>query len=126
MNPIKKGTPVEINGVVYQLVFDFEAFATAEELTGQALLSRLSQIDVARPSLNFFRAMFYASAKPFQPELTFAQAKCALTADNGLNAIKLISHVWPKVLEALAGSVPEPEPEAAKAEETENPTQGQS
>jgi hypothetical protein len=114
MNPVKKGTEIELDGTVYHLVFDFEAIAEAEEITGKSLITGLTTKLVKEPTINFVRAMFYASAKTMQPALTFDTAKKLITR-------KTIVDIWFKILEAWFNSAPEPE----DAEASANPTQGQ-
>jgi len=82
----------------YKLVFDFDAIAEAEELTGRSLITGLTRDMLNSPKINFIRGMFYACAKKHQPELTFESAKNLITLKNYIK-------VWETVLGAFADAM---------------------
>jgi hypothetical protein len=112
-NPIKKPVAIKLHGVDYTLMFDFDAVAAAEDISGRPLLTGLSPKDVTSPTISLVRAMLFASLLPTQPDTTFSEAKALVTRDN-------LVEIWIKVLEAWNNSNPDPEPAS------ENPIQGQS
>lgn len=125
MNPLKKGSEVEVNGTKYKLVFDFAAIAEAEELTGHTLLAGMKQEFLTQPPINRVRDMFFASAKALQPNLTYEKAKLEFIEhmDKAGVPVVALGDIWTKVLEAWFESSIEPETEEAPPE---NPTQDQS
>jgi hypothetical protein len=113
MNPVRKHTPLTIGGVTYKLVADFEMISQAEDITGRALITGLTQKDITSPTINLVRAMFFACARSHHPALTYDEAKTLVTR-------KTLADVWGKVLTAWVDA-------AAEEDEVEsNPIQDQS
>ena len=51
-NPTSPAVKLQIAGSSFDLVFDFEAIADAEEITGRALLTGLRRRDIECPAIN--------------------------------------------------------------------------
>jgi len=115
-NPTKPPTTIVVDYDTYYLLFDFEAIADAEDLTGRPLLTGLSKKDITTPTVSLVRSMLFACVHANHPKLTYEQVKALVTRDN-------LAEVWGKVLEAWTAGLAEPEPEAIAEE---NPTEGQS
>ena len=58
-NPTSPAVTLQIAGSSFDLVFDFEAIADAEEITGRPLLTGLRRRDIESPSINLVRAMLF-------------------------------------------------------------------
>ena len=114
-NPVKPLSKITIKQHTYALVFNFEAIATAEDITGRSLLTGLSNKDAIKPSINLVRAMFFACALAEQPDITFEAAKTLITPKN-------ITEVWVQVMQAWLNGLAEPE----EADEDADPNQAQS
>ena len=114
-NPTQSVVEYSHAGVGYELAFDFDAVATAEDITGRPLLTGLTRKDVDTPTISLVRAMFFACLLPRQPQTTFAEAKALVTRET-------LQAVWGKTLDAWVASLPEP----VEAAPGENPTGGQS
>lgn len=98
-----------LGDVEYQLVYDFEAIATAEEIVNRPLITGLRQRDIATPTVNLVRAMFFATASASHPDLTWQTAKALVTRHT-------LATIWPKVLEAWTQAQPDPEEGDKKAD----------
>jgi hypothetical protein len=109
MNPVKKTAKVVIGDKTYELVWDFNAIADAEEQLDTSLVMGLfDKKNLKKPPANLVRGMFYAAAKYANPELTYEEVKAIISdpisqvlAWGGVNAAWSIS--------------------TAKAEDTEEP-----
>jgi hypothetical protein len=108
-NPTHPAVKLKLDGVAYHLRFDFEAIATAEEITDRPLITGLRQKDVTSPKISLVQAMLFACLIPDQPEATFAEAKALVTRDT------LVS-IWTKILEAWTQAKIEPDAEAAESD----------
>jgi hypothetical protein len=104
-NPTSPSVKLQIAGSSFELVFDFEAIAEAEEITGRALLTGLRRRDIEAPAINLVRAMLFACIHPKQPKVVFAEIKPLVTREN-------ITDVWAKVLEAWTEGLSEPDEDA--------------
>ena len=94
-NPVAPLTDVTINGVTYQLIFDIEAFATAEELLDRSLLvGGLTQKEIEAPRIKLTRVLFYATLQAKHPEITFEQAKALITTKNFVKVFTAIVNAW--------------------------------
>jgi hypothetical protein len=113
-HPEKPSVKLKLSGVDYELVYDFNAIADAEEIVDRPLITGLRSRDISTPTVGLVRAMFFATARTSHPELTFEHAKSLITR-------KSLPEAWGKVLEAWALAQTEPEKES-----DENPTRGQS
>jgi hypothetical protein len=117
-NPIQPTTmltipdPIKGGEVTFELLFDFEAIAQAEDATGRPLLNGLTRREVDRPTISFVRAMLFAALLPTQPKITVAEASAFVTR-------KTMTPIWGKVLEAWVACMQDPE-------ESESPDPSQS
>lgn len=112
-HPEKPSAKLTLSGVEYKLVYDFEAIAEAEDILDKPLITGLRGRDITTPKVNLVRAMFFACAHAYHPELTYEQAKAFITRTN-------LVEIWPKVLEAWTLA----QPDAEKS--NENPMQDRS
>jgi len=109
-NPIQPTTPLTIpdptkgGEVTFELMFDFEAIARAEDVTGRALLTGLTRREVDHPTISFVRIMLFAALLPKEPLITFAEASAFVTR-------KTIKPIWDKVLEAWVAAMQDAEDE---------------
>ena len=110
-NPVAPTTSLTINGVEYELLFDLNAVAEAEELTDRPLLTGLRQRDISTPTISLVRAMLFASIRAKHPEVSFELAKSFVTRKN-------LGEIWAAVLTAWTQGLAEPDKDA-----DENPTQ---
>lgn len=117
MNPTQPTTPLTINGETYELLFDFEAVARAEEIVDRPLLTGLRQRDLATPTITLVRAMLFACLQANHPEFNFAGAKALVTRAN-------LGAIWLAVLAAWTAGLAEPDEDAE--EEAGNPLTAQS
>lgn len=90
-----------VDNVEYSLVYDFNAMATAEQVTGLNLLQCLSFQNINATKL---RGLLYAALLRLQPDMTLEDAGNLLgSADS--------QDVTNAIVQAYLGSQPEPEPE---------------
>jgi hypothetical protein len=115
-NPVAPSTTLVIGKQTFELLFDFESIALAEELSDRSLLTGLRSKDINSPSINLVRAMLFACIHANHPDVTFAEAKLLINRKN-------LSSVWGSVLSAWSAGMAEPDPEA---EDDENPKPDQS
>ena|ERR1700677_5166389 len=101
-NPTSPLVKLRISGRSFDLVFNFEAIADAEEITERALLTGLRRRDIESPSINLVRAMLFACLHSEQPKVTFAEVKPLVDRRN-------ITEVWGKILEAWTEGLAEPD-----------------
>lgn len=97
---------VIVSGTTYTLAFDFNALATAEELTK---LNLLRALDFQALSASTFRALLFASLLKFHPDFTLEQAGSLI---NSKSAPELMS----AVVKAWGNATPEQEDDAPKNE----------
>ena|SRR5450631_1424828 len=116
-NPTKPTVTLTVEGTDYELAFDFESIALAEEVTGRPLITGLRGKDIIAPTVSLVRAMLYATLHSYDASVTFDAAKAMVTR-------KTLGSIWNKVLEAWSlGIVDDDEDEA---EDIADPTLGQS
>ncbi len=108
-SPLNKLVLLDLGGVFYTLLFDFEAIAYAEDMTGRALLSGITPKEVTSPTISLVRAMLYAAIHTFHPTVTFDEAKALITRKNFVN-------VWTKLLEAWMNSWSDEDEDDKKAD----------
>ena len=113
--PTALGSKIVLDGEEYSLRFDFEAIATAEELTGRPLLTALDQRMLAKPTIAEVRAMLFACLLPGNPEVEFSAVAKLVTR-------KTIVRIWGAVLAAWTESMDDREVE----EQDDSPTLAQS
>lgn len=110
-SPVAPSTKLIVEDKEYELLFDFEAIARAEDLTGKALLSgiNLNQREYRTPSISLIRNMLFASISALHPEITLSEAKAIVTKHNYM-------YVWSTVMDAWVKGLSEPDPEEVKKE----------
>lgn len=104
-DPTLSSASVTIHDRTYKLCFDFNALATAEELTG---INLLTSLDLSSLSVVKFRAIFYAALLKDQPEITLGQAGSLIT-------MKSMNDITLALIEAWTGSRPEVDEAETKA-----------
>jgi hypothetical protein len=118
-NPVQPKTCLTIGAKTYQLLFDFEAVATAEELVDRPLLTGLRQRDISTPTISLVRAMLFAClyhphvagvANDVIPPVTYSEAKALVNRKN-------LGEVWGKVLSAWTAGLAEADPEEDAVDE---------
>jgi hypothetical protein len=114
-NPVQPTTPLIIGGVKYELLFDLEAIAHAEDLTDRPLLTGFKQRDWNTPTISFVRALLYACIRAKQPDITYDFVKTLVTR-------KTLAEIWGAVLNAWVKGLAEPDEDAVE----ENPLKDQS
>jgi hypothetical protein len=97
VNPALPKVPITLNGKQYRLVFDFNAIARVEELTGMNLFG---SFDFTNLNASKFRAMLYASLLKENPAITLDEAGELINAKN-------LAEITIKMVEAWHGSRPE-------------------
>lgn len=105
-DPALPRVPITLNGKKLHLVYDFNAIARAEELTG---LNLFSTFDFSHLSVTKFRAMLFASLLKENPEITIEECGDFITA-------KTLADITIKMVEAWHGSRPEVKEEAGNDE----------
>jgi hypothetical protein len=103
-NPTQPGVELTLGGLTYTLLFDFEAIATAEEATGQSLISGLHKKEVDSPRISLVRGLLWACLLPKQPAITQDEAAKLVNQHN-------LTAIWGKTLEAWVAGMAEPEAE---------------
>jgi hypothetical protein len=104
-NPTSPAVKLQIAGSSFDLVFDFEAIADAEEITGRALLTGLRRRDIEAPAINRVRAMLFACVHTTHALAKFVDVKKLVTRAN-------LTEIWGKVLEAWTEGLAEPSEDA--------------
>ena len=69
-DPTIQFTGLKLGSKTYQLCFDFDAIARAEEITGMPLMAG---VDFSAVGVKRLRAMLFASALKAQPEVTLQE-----------------------------------------------------
>ena len=115
-NPVQPTTSLALAGATYELSFEFEAVALAEELTDRPLLTGLRSRDISTPTIGLVRAMFFACLHSKYPAVTYEQAKALVTRKN-------LAEVWAVVLNAWTAGLAEPDEDEV---ETADPNPAQS
>lgn len=105
-NPALPRVSITLNSIEYQLEYDFNAIATAEELTG---INLFSSFDFTHLTATKFRAMLYASLLKNHPKMTLDDAGKLITAHT-------VADITIKMVEAWYGSRPEVTEDEGNAE----------
>lgn len=79
MDPTLRSTKLELDGKTYLLVYDFDAIARAEEMTG---LELLVGVDWQKINARRIRAMLYASMLRHQPKVTLDEVTDLIRVPN--------------------------------------------
>jgi hypothetical protein len=117
MNPIKPSVEVTLRKQTFQLVFDYDAIALAEELTGKALILGMPREAFDAPTINRVRAMFYACTRAKHPDITYEHVKALINSPQvQASAWVAVIDVWNRDAKQL---------EADEAEANTDPTQDQ-
>jgi hypothetical protein len=99
IDPTLPKVSLEITGNKYLLCFDFNAIATAEQLTGLNLIRALRSDEWSALQL---RALLYSALLKLQPGTTLEDAGALIN-------IKTMAKVTNAIVEAFTESHPEPE-----------------
>jgi hypothetical protein len=102
MNPVQPTTELKLNGVIYELVFDLEACAKAEEVLDRPLLTGLRRKDINTPSIRVVQGMLYSCIGANHPDMSFGQVKALVTRKNWPS-------IWSAVLSAWTLGLAEPD-----------------
>lgn len=84
---------LDVDGQSFELAFDFETVAIAEDMTGRAILTGLTREVATAPAINFVRALLYACLLKHQPKITYPEARALVKRDN-------LATVWTAVVDA--------------------------
>jgi hypothetical protein len=109
IDPTLPKVPLELAGKKHFLCFDFNAIATAEQLTGLNLIRALRSDEWSALQL---RALLYSALLKLQPDVTLEDAGALIN-------IKTMAKVTNAIVEAFTESHPEPE-KGEKAEADPN------
>lgn len=101
---------IGLDGKEYQVQFDFEAIAEAEDLTDRPILTGLTKRQLNHPTINFVRAMFFAGLRRHHAELTYEEVTQLVNREN-------MASLWADLIEAWADSR-----QQETGEDEENPT----
>jgi len=96
-DPTLPKVPLTIKGKTYFLVFDFNAIAKAEELTG---LNLLAALDFSNLNIVKYRALLYSALLTGSPKITLEEVGNLITVHN-------MGEVTLALVEAWTGSKPE-------------------
>lgn len=77
-HPETPSTKIKLGGKEYELVYDFEAIAEAEDILNRPILGEVLFEANVKPKISFVRAMLFALAHPRHPELTVEQANALI------------------------------------------------
>lgn len=102
-DPTMPATKLDLGGETYDLLFDFEAIAEAEDAAREPLLFGLQDSDALHPRITLIRAMLYGALRRNHPELKFQDA-CALVT------LETAAPIWATVTEAYQAFMPPPAP----------------
>ena len=116
-NPVQQSISLTVGDNKFELLFDFESVALAEELTDRPLLTGLDTRSINTPKISTIQAMLFACLLPKQPKTSLADAKLLVTRKN-------FRAVWSSVLNAWVAGLAEPDPEEDAVEA--DPKQDQS
>jgi hypothetical protein len=115
-NPVAPSTTLVIGKQTFELLFDFESIALAEELTDRSLLTGLRSKDINSPSIRLVQSMLFACIHANHPEVTYTEAKSLVNRKN-------LSSIWGSILSAWSAGMAEPDHEA---DDDADPKPGQS
>jgi hypothetical protein len=111
-NPTDPVVEITLGEKTYKLLFNFEAIASAEDVTGFSLISGLRSKDVDAPKISLVRALFWAQLRAYHPDLTYEAAAMLVTQWTWRS-------VWEKVIEAWVAGMKRVDPAS-------DPTEGRS
>ncbi len=114
-NPTKPTVTLTVAGTHYELAFDFESIALAEEITERPLITGLRGKDITAPTVSLVRAMLYATMHSYDASVTYDEAKALVTRKN-------LGSIWNTVLEAWSIGIVEDDED----DEIVDPNLGQS
>jgi hypothetical protein len=120
-NPTQPSTKLVLDGEVYELLFDFEAIAEAEDITSMALITGITKKDVTAPRISLIRAMLYASLLRKNPKVTVNGDLVPLTPAAAGKLVTQFNYaqVWGRVLDAWVACITQ-----TKDDKADDPTKG--
>jgi hypothetical protein len=92
-DPTQPVTTLEIKGQSFALVFNFDAFVKAEDVTGYTLLF-LNRASIDTPKLGLICAMLFACTRVFHPDLTYEAAMALVTVCNFAKVWRACAEAW--------------------------------
>lgn len=96
-DPVLPKVPITLDGKERHLIFDFNALAVAEHMTGMNLFT---SFDFTNLSASRFRAMLFASLLAENPDITLEECGSFITVHS-------LPDITVKMVEAWHGSRPE-------------------
>jgi hypothetical protein len=112
-DPTLVKAPLTIGEVTYFLAFDFNALATAEELTG---LNLLGSLDLQNLNVTRLRALVYSAMLKAQPEITLTDVGDLFAMSTTPEIVNALVHAW-------TGSRPEVVVDGAKDDKVNPPVE---
>jgi hypothetical protein len=115
-DPTVRFTKIDLNGKTYQLVYDFDAIAQAEDLTGLPLLVGVNWHGI---NARRIRAMLFASLLKAHPEIKLKDVTKLITVSNLPKIETALVDAWWHSMpdqEEANENPQQPEPEPAKQE----------
>jgi hypothetical protein len=112
-DPTIQFTSLTLGDKTYKLLYDFDAIATAEAVTGMSLLVG---VDWSHIGVRQIRAMLYASAKKAHPDVTLDEFTPFITPVNITRIERALVDAWvknTKQVEPENPPMPEPAPATA-------------
>lgn len=91
LDPVLPDVSITVKGVEYHLVFDFNAIAQVEDLTGKSLLTVFSEGSLNASKI---RALLYAALLSEHPDMTLEAAGKLVTLKNMNDIIEKIMAAW--------------------------------
>jgi hypothetical protein len=105
-DPVLPKVPITLGGKERHLIYDFNALAVAEQMTGMNLFT---SFDFTNLSASRFRAMLFASLLVDSPDITLEECGQFITVHS-------LPEITIKMVEAWHGSRPEVKEAEAEAE----------
>jgi hypothetical protein len=113
-DPTLHFTEVKLSGKTYKLIYDFDAVAKAEALTGLPLLVG---VDWSKINAQRIRAMLYASVLVAHPEIKLSDITKLITVRNLPRIERALVDAWvsstPDPDEEINENPPQPDPDPA-------------
>lgn len=112
-DPTLQFTTLKLGDKTYRLIYDFDAIAMAEAITGMSLLVG---VDWMKIGVMQIRAMLYASARKAHPGVTVDEFTPYITPSNITKIEKALVDAWVKNTKRVEPeNPPMPEPAPANA-----------
>jgi len=116
LTPYAEPVKVKLGGKEYQLLYDYNSIAEAEQILNKTLLMEVIYDVQQKPKIDFVRDMFFALARPRHPELTTEQVKGLI------HSVSTMTKAWLASMKALTEGAAERDEEP----EPSDPQQDQS